>query len=76
MTTIDYERLYINGAWTAPESAKRIAVHSPTTEGLIGSVPEGTERDIDNAVAAARPRIGHPHPLAAGGPARPGARLF
>ncbi|MCE4268447.1 aldehyde dehydrogenase [Rhodococcus globerulus] len=75
MTTIDYERLYINGAWTAPESAKRIAVHSPTTEGLIGSVPEGTERDIDNAVAAARRAFDDPTGWAAWAPARRGEVL-
>ncbi|WMN01711.1 aldehyde dehydrogenase [Rhodococcus erythropolis] len=70
MTTIDYERLYINGAWTAPESAQRIAVHSPTTEDLIGSVPEGTERDIDNAVAAARRAFDDPTGWAVWAPAR------
>lgn len=70
MTTIDYERLYINGAWTAPESAQRIAVHSPTTEDLIGSVPEGSERDIDNAVAAARRAFDDPTGWAVWAPAR------
>ena len=54
MTTIDYPQLYIDGTWTAPAGHDTIEVHSPTTEERIGSVPRGTEADIDAAVAAAR----------------------
>jgi aldehyde dehydrogenase (NAD+) len=54
MTTIDYPQLYIAGTWTAPSGHDTIEVHSPTTEEQIGSVPRGTEADIDAAVAAAR----------------------
>ncbi|MDV2477097.1 aldehyde dehydrogenase [Rhodococcus zopfii] len=75
MTTIDYEKLYVDGSWTAPESGQRIAVHSPTTEELIGSVPEGTERDIDNAVAAARRAFDDPAGWATWTPARRGEAL-
>jgi acyl-CoA reductase-like NAD-dependent aldehyde dehydrogenase len=54
MTTIDYPQLYIDGTWTAPAGHDTIGVHSPATEERIGSVPRGTEADIDAAVAAAR----------------------
>jgi aldehyde dehydrogenase (NAD+) len=54
MTTIDYPQLYIAGTWTAPAGHDTIGVYSPTTEERIGSVPRGTEADIDTAVAAAR----------------------
>ena len=54
MTTIDYPQLYINGTWAAPSGHDAIEVHSPATEERIGSVPRGTEADIDAAVTAAR----------------------
>ena len=54
MTTIDYPQLYIGGTWTAPAGHDIIEVHSAATEDLIGSVPRGTEADIDAAVASAR----------------------
>jgi aldehyde dehydrogenase (NAD+) len=54
MTTIDYPQLYIAGTWTAPAGHDTIGVYSPTTEERIGSVPRGTEADIDAAVAGAR----------------------
>jgi aldehyde dehydrogenase (NAD+) len=54
MTTIDYPQLYIGGTWNAPAGHDTIAVHSATTEDRIGSVPRGSEADIDAAVAAAR----------------------
>jgi aldehyde dehydrogenase (NAD+) len=54
MTKIDYPQLYIGGTWTAPAGHDTIEVHSATTEDRIGSVPRGSEADIDAAVAAAR----------------------
>src|SRR5262245_38721599 len=54
MTTIDYPQLYIAGTWTAPAGHDTIGVYSPATEERIGSVPRGTEADIDSAVGAAR----------------------
>jgi acyl-CoA reductase-like NAD-dependent aldehyde dehydrogenase len=54
MTTIEYDSFYLDGTWKAPATEQRIEVHSPTTEELLGSVPEATEVDVDNAVAAAR----------------------
>jgi betaine-aldehyde dehydrogenase len=50
----DYDRLFIGGDWVAPEGTDTIGVVSPFTEEVIARVPEGTEADIDKAVAAAR----------------------
>jgi betaine-aldehyde dehydrogenase len=50
----DYDRLFIGGDWVAPEGTETIGVISPATEQVIARVPEGTEADIDKAVAAAR----------------------
>ncbi|WP_064444784.1 aldehyde dehydrogenase [Rhodococcus sp. YH3-3] len=58
--TIDYSTLYIGGKWVEPATAAKISVHSPTTEELIGSVPEAAEADIDMAVAAARSAFDDP----------------
>lgn len=49
-----HQTLFIGGEWVKPFSSNRIEVISATTEELIGSVPEGSEPDIDLAVAAAR----------------------
>ena len=50
----DYDRLFIGGKWVAPLGAGTIEVVSPTSEEVIGRVPDGTTGDIDAAVAAAR----------------------
>jgi aldehyde dehydrogenase (NAD+) len=50
----DYDRLFIGGDWVAPEGTDTIEVVSPATEEVVARVPEGTEADIDKAVAAAR----------------------
>ncbi|MEU8797596.1 aldehyde dehydrogenase [Spirillospora sp. NPDC048819] len=50
----EHDRLFIGGDWTAPAGTGTIDVISPHTEEVIGRVPEGTEADIDAAVAAAR----------------------
>jgi acyl-CoA reductase-like NAD-dependent aldehyde dehydrogenase len=49
-----HQKLFIGGKWVAPASNKRIEVISAASEELIGSVPEGSEADIDLAVAGAR----------------------
>jgi betaine-aldehyde dehydrogenase len=46
--------LYINGQWVAPDGTGAIAVRSASTEEVIGHVPEGSVRDLDAAVRAAR----------------------
>src|SRR3984885_3384108 len=54
MAIRDYDRLFIGGDWTPPEGTGTIGVVSPSTEEVIARVPDGTEADIDKAVAAAR----------------------
>lgn len=48
------DRLYIDGRWVASTGTSVIDVIDPTTEKVIGQVPEGTEADVARAVAAAR----------------------
>ncbi|MBA9004716.1 MULTISPECIES: aldehyde dehydrogenase [Thermomonospora] len=55
----EHDRLFIGGEWTAPAGTGVIEVISPHTEEVIGRVPEGTEADIDRAVAAARRAFDH-----------------
>src|SRR5256714_10018210 len=50
----DYDKLFIGGEWIDPAGTATIDVISPHTEELVGRVPDGTEADIDRAVAAAR----------------------
>jgi betaine-aldehyde dehydrogenase len=49
-----YDRLFIGGEWVEPSSTAVFDVVSPTTEELVGRVPEAQEADVDRAVAAAR----------------------
>ena len=46
--------LFVGGEWIKPASSKRIQVINATTEEVLGSVPEGSDEDIDRAVNAAR----------------------
>ena len=46
--------LYIGGEWVAPASTKTFTVVNPATQEVVATVPEGTEPDMDRAVAAAR----------------------
>src|SRR5208283_3156451 len=59
MAIRDYDRLFIGGDWVAPEGTDTIGVISPVTEEVIARVPDGTEADIDKAVAAARTAFDH-----------------
>ncbi len=45
---------YINGEFTQGEAAGAIEVANPATEEVMASVPHGTERDIEAAVAAGK----------------------
>ncbi len=49
-----YETLFIGGEQVRPAGSGVLEVHSPATLELIGRAPEGSEADIDRAVAAAR----------------------
>jgi acyl-CoA reductase-like NAD-dependent aldehyde dehydrogenase len=57
---INYDSLFIGGDWVKPESDKTITVLSASTEELIGTVPEASERDVDRAVDAARTAFDDP----------------
>jgi aldehyde dehydrogenase (NAD+) len=59
-TTIDSDELFIGGDWVPPQGSDRIAVIAASTEELVGSVPEGTNADIDAAVGAARAAFDDP----------------
>ena len=59
-TTIDSNELFIGGEWTEPLGTERITVTSASTEEPAGSVPEGTNADIDAAVRAARAAFDDP----------------
>ena len=48
------QRLFIDGRWVEPSSARRLTPVNPATEEPIVSLAEGVEADIDKAVAAAR----------------------
>ena len=48
------DRLYIGGQLVAPAGTGTIDVINPFTEEIAGRVPDGTEADVDAAVAAAR----------------------
>ncbi|HEX9624737.1 MAG TPA: aldehyde dehydrogenase [Streptosporangiaceae bacterium] len=50
----EHDRFFIGGQWVAPAGSTTIDVISPHTEEIIGCVPEGTNEDMDRAVAAAR----------------------
>ncbi len=58
MTTMDYDRLYINGAWRESSANETIEVRNPATTETIGHVPSATVADTDAAVAAASDAFG------------------
>ncbi|KAK1463995.1 NAD-dependent aldehyde dehydrogenase [Colletotrichum melonis] len=47
------EKSYINGQWTSSDSGKTFQVTNPATEELIGTCPESTIGDLNNAIDAA-----------------------
>jgi aldehyde dehydrogenase (NAD+) len=49
----DFDKLYIDGQWVSPSGTGTIEVINPSTEQVVGHVPEGVPADIDRAVAAA-----------------------
>jgi aldehyde dehydrogenase (NAD+) len=49
-----YREFFIGGKWQAASGKDSIDVLSASTEEVIGSIPEGTAQDVDQAVAAAR----------------------
>ncbi len=53
-STRERTSFFIGGDWVSPAGSGTIEVVNPTTEEVIGQVPEGTAEDVDRAVAAAR----------------------
>ena len=53
-TMIASDELFIGGEWIKPQGSDRISVLAASTEEPIGSVPAGTNADINAAVKAAR----------------------
>ena len=49
-----YDRLFIGGEWVSPSGTGTIDVINPTTEEVVGRVPDATDADVDKAVALAR----------------------
>jgi acyl-CoA reductase-like NAD-dependent aldehyde dehydrogenase len=72
---IDYAELFIGGTWVKPSSNAVIKITSASTEGLIGTVPEAQNADVDAAVAAARRAFGEPGGWASWEPARRAAAM-
>ncbi|CAN5402407.1 aldehyde dehydrogenase [soil metagenome] len=68
--TLEYDKLFIGGGWRAPSSASRFTIVSPTTEEIVGTVPEALEADIDAAVEAARAAFDDPTGWSTWEPAR------
>ncbi len=50
----NHDKFYINGQWAVPSGKETIDVHNAGTGAVMGSVPAGTEKDMDAAVDAAR----------------------
>ncbi len=53
-TLIVRDEFYVGGDWVAPSSGGTLDVVNPTTEEVMGTIPEGTPKDVDRAVEAAR----------------------
>ena len=51
---ITRDAIYINGEWVPAGGDGKIEVINPTNEQVIGSVPVGTEGDVNTAISAAR----------------------
>src|SRR2546425_7438137 len=59
-TMIASDELFIGGEWIKPQGSGRISVLAASTEEPVGSVPDGTNADIDAAVRAARAAFDDP----------------
>ena len=51
---IKRDAIYINGKWVPASGGEKIEVINPATEEIIGTVPVGTEDDVNDAILAAR----------------------
>lgn len=64
--TLFRQQCYINGTWSSPSSSPTIAVKSPTTGRVLGSIPHLGKKEVEDAIAAAHKAL----PLWAGLTAR------
>ena len=51
---LDKRQFYINGAWVEPVEAHDLKVIDPSTEEACAVISNGTSKDVDRAVAAAK----------------------
>ena len=51
---ITRDAIYIDGKWVPAGGDGKIEVINPANEQIIGSVPVGTEGDVNAAISAAR----------------------
>jgi aldehyde dehydrogenase (NAD+) len=51
---ITRDTIYIGGRWVPSHGTNTLPVVNSTTEEVMGTVPDGTPEDVDDAVAAAR----------------------
>ena len=51
---LEKRKFYINGAWVEPVEAHDLEVIDPSTEEVCGVISNGTSKDVDRAVAAAK----------------------
>ncbi|MFE7837307.1 aldehyde dehydrogenase [Streptomyces sp. NPDC057474] len=59
MTITVRDTLLIGGEWRKPSAGDRIQVVSPSTENVLGQVPDAGADDVDMAVGAAREAFDH-----------------
>ena len=51
---ITRDAIYIDGKWVPASGGEKIEVINPATEEIVGTVPVGTEVDVNDAILAAR----------------------
>jgi aldehyde dehydrogenase (NAD+) len=69
------DKLYIDGAWVAPQGTESIEVLDSTTEEVIGRVPLGSPDDVDAAARAARAAFAEWSQVSAGERAKYATRI-
>jgi len=50
----EYNRIYVAGEWRSGEGRGELAVENPSTQQLLGVVPDSSAQDVNAAVRAAR----------------------
>ena len=47
---ITRDAIYIDGKWVPASGGEKIEVINPATEEIVGTVPVGTEDDVNDAI--------------------------